>query len=121
MKRIYVAAGATYGFMAVGPSLRKITLATGASVTLTNDKTYTALCYGGDSVLYGADKDGIYTINQTTGAATPVADIDGEVDNIVYKDTDELYMTNGNSLLSMYTTTAGGGTVGAPTYLKQDI
>ncbi len=120
MKRIYIAAGSTYGFMAVGPSLRKITLATGASATLTNDKSYTALCYGG-TTLYGADQDGIYTINQTTGAATPISDIEGEVDNIVYKDTDELYLTNGNALSSMVTNTAGGGTTGAVTYLKQDL
>ncbi len=101
MNRIYVAAGATYGFLAAGPALRKVTLATGASTTLTTLNRYTALCYGGDSELYGATKSEVVSINQTTGAATVLAVVDGTVDNIVYKDADELYLTIGNALMSV--------------------
>ena len=121
MKRIYIDAGGTSGFMAVGTSLRKITLATGASTTLTEDREYTALMYGADSLLYGADKSGIYVIDQTTGAATKLATLDTPIDNLVYKDVDEIYMTGGNSMASMYTTTAGGGVIGAKTYIRQDL
>lgn len=115
MKRTYVAAGATYGFMAVGSSLRKVTLATGVSETLTTLNRYTALCYGGDTVLYGATKSEVVSINQTTGAPTVLFAVEGTVDNIVYKDTDELYLTIGNSLLVVDTDD------GAVTYINQSI
>ena len=85
MHRIYVNAGGTSGFMAVGQSLRKITLATGASTSLTNDRTYTALMYGGNSVLYGASIGEIGSINQTTGVFTKIATwLGGVIDNIIY-------------------------------------
>lgn len=104
MKRIYVAAGATYGFMAAGVALRKVTLASGVSETLDTTNRYTALCYGG-TTLFGATKSEIVSINQTTGAATVLALVDGTVDNIVYKDADELYITIGNALMSVNTGT----------------
>lgn len=116
MDRIFINAGGTSGFMAVGTSFRKITLATGASATLTEDVTYTALCYGGDTVLYGAYEGKIGSINQTTGAFTKIADWkDGKIDNIVYKDADELWFTCGGSLVLM------DFTDGSYAYVVQDL
>ncbi len=97
MDRIFVNAGGTYGFMAEGQALRKITLADGTNVTLTTDTEYTALCYGGDTVLYGATNDELVSINQSNGARTILMKLAGEIDNILYKDTDELWVTVGNS------------------------
>ena len=102
MKRIFVNAGGTSGFIAVGDTLSKVTLATGASTTLTTDCRYTALCYGGDSVLYGANKEGLYSIDQTTGAKTQIAYVE-DIDNIAYKDTDEVWVLSHNSWLLVQT------------------
>ncbi len=98
MERIFVNAGGTYGFMAEGDCLRKVTLATGVSTTLTTGIKYKALCYGGDSVLYGADSNFLYSIHQTTGAATKLAPI-RNIDSIIYKDLDEVWVTSGNSYI----------------------
>lgn len=114
MKRIYVAAGATYGFMAAGSALRKVTLATGASTTLKTDVRYTALCYG-STTLFGATANGVYTINQTTGVATLLFKVSGDVTSIVYKDADELYLVVGNVLMLVDTDD------GATTYLNYNI
>ena len=114
MRTIFVNAGGTYGFMAVGQALRKVTLATGASSTLTHDTTYRALCFGGDSVLYVADTDALYSIDQSTGAKTEIADI-RDITNILYKDTDELWVLSGNSWLLVSSLT------GAYTYVTQDL
>jgi hypothetical protein len=96
--RSFVNAGGTYGFLGVGDTLRKITLADGTDVTLTTNSMYTALCYGGDSVLYGATPDGLYSIAQDTGVATLITKIQN-IDNIIYKDTDEIWVLTGNSMM----------------------
>ncbi len=103
MKRILISISSTVGFMAEGQTLSKIALATGVRTPLTTDKTYTALCYGGDSVLYGAHRDEIGTIHQTTGVFTPISNVDGIVDNIMYKDADEIWFTIGNSMVLLET------------------
>ena len=98
MNKIYISAGGTYGFLAIGQSLRKVTLATGASTSLSNDREYTALVYGGNSVLYGVYNGAIGIINQTTGAFTEITKVHDQVDNLVYKDVDEVWFTTQNSL-----------------------
>ena len=113
MNRIIVNAGGTYGFMAEGSTLRKITLGTGAHTTLDTKRTYTTLCYGGNSVLYGASNDEIGIINQSTGAFTVLVNNLSKVSGIMYKDTDEIWIMTGDALKLINTdpTTATGTAV----------
>lgn len=115
MSRVMVDAGGVYGFMAEGPALRKIILADGTHENLGNTRTYTALCYGGDGVLYGANKDEIGTINQTTGAFTPIRNVSSHIYSIVYKDIDEVWYITDDAMVLLRTDT------GAITYVKQNF
>lgn len=104
----------TSGYLSVGDTLRKITLADGTDITLSVNAMYTALCLGGDGVLYGATPDGLYTVHLTTGVATLIGKIQN-IDNIIYKDTDEIYVLTGNSMMLVDTTD------GSYTYVLQNL
>ena len=103
----------TNAYVAKHEGLNKIVAGTGAQSTLVNNKRFVSLTYG-NSTLYGADKDGIYSINTTTGALTPIVDMPG-ITHVMYHSTTNLLVLKGNSLVNVVIAT------GAYTYIRQDM
>ena len=86
-------------YVATQGSLQKIVAATGVNTTLDNTKRFNALTYG-NSTLWGADQDGIYSINVTTGALTEVVMLPG-ITQIIYFTTTNMLVLKGNSLVNV--------------------
>ncbi len=103
----------TNAYVATQNSLQKVVASTGVSTSIINDETFIALTYG-NSVLYGANANGIYSIHVTTGVRTLIVKMDGITD-IKYFTTTNLLVLKGNSLINV---TLGDGTYA---YIKQDM
>jgi len=100
-------------YVAKQDALQKIVVSTAASSTLSKNTRYLSLTYG-NSILYGSDMDGIYSINVTTGARTEIASMKG-VTHIMYFSATHLMVLKGNSLIYM---AVADGTY---TYKRQDM
>lgn len=81
-------------YLAQGNGLRKIVISTGVDTTL-NALDWVSLSYG-NSILYGATKDSIYSIHVTTGVATLLGRVE-DVTSIIYVSADLLFVTTINS------------------------
>ena len=115
MKENVMVSDGTYVYIAQANSVRKITIADGTDVTLagTADKKFNSLTYG-NSVLYGCDADGIYSIHVTTGVCTLVGRL-RDLDSIMYTSTTTLSALRKNSLITVTIAT------GAEAYIIQDV
>ena len=89
----------TSGYLIQANTLQKVNLATGASAPLSTINEYTCIAYG-NSVLYGATKDALYSIHVTTGVATLVTRL-RDIKEIMYQDTTTLVILTGNSMVAL--------------------
>jgi hypothetical protein len=103
----------TNAYVATQSSLQKIVAATGVSTSLVNDVVFNSLVYG-NSILYGSNVNGIYSIHVTTGAMTEVVKMDG-ITSIMYFTTTNMLVLKGNSLINVLLAD------GTYTYIKQDM
>jgi hypothetical protein len=103
----------TNAYVAVGSSLQKIVAATGVSTSIINDDVFNSLTYG-NSILYGANANGIYSIHTTTGVRTLIVKMDG-ITSIMYFTTTNMLVLKGNSLINVLLAD------GSYTYIKQDM
>ena len=95
-------------YIAKENGLRKIVISTGVDTTLAGceDYRFDALCYG-NSVLYGANTEGIYSIHVTTGVCTQISTIK-DIEALVYTSTTKLAAIVKNSLLDITISTGVG-------------
>jgi len=100
-------------YLAVQSSLQKIVAATGVSTSINNEKVFNSLVYG-NSILYGSDKAGLYSIHVTTGVATPIVKMEG-ITAIMYFTTTNILVLKGNSLLNVLLAD------GTYTYISQSL
>jgi hypothetical protein len=112
MKRSLVSDG-TNAYVAVGSSIQKIVAATGVSTSIVNDDKFNSLTYG-NSILYGANDNGIYSIHVTTGVRTKIVKMEG-ITSLMYFSTTNILALKGNSLVNVLLAD------GSYTYIKQDM
>ena len=94
-------------------SLQKIVASTKVSTTLNQEEGIVDLTYG-NSILYAATINGIYSVHVTTGVMTKIAKMDG-ITGIAYFTTTHIHVLKGNSLIDVLLAD------GTYTYVKQDV
>ena len=108
-----ITASATHIYVAENNGIRKITIADGTDVSLATGEDFVALCYG-NTTLYAATRDSIYTVHVTTGVLT----LKGRrtaVDSMAYVSADLLAVTSGNAGMTFVPST------GVFTYKSQTL
>ena len=89
----------TNAYVATKDSLQKVVASTGVSTTIKTGETFKSLTYG-NSILYGLNAVGLYSINVTTGAMTLIVKMDGMTE-IMYFTTTNMLVLKGNSLINV--------------------
>lgn len=100
-------------YVATESSLQKIVASTKVSTTINNDERLVALAYG-NSTLFAANVNGLYSVHVTTGVMTLIAKMEG-ITSIAYFTTTHIHVLKGNSLIDVLLAD------GTYTYVKQDM